>query len=77
MDMYTLLHLKWITNKDLLHSTWNSAQLLCASLDRSGVWGRMDTCICMAESLRCSPEITTTWLIRYIPTQNKRFKEKK
>ena len=24
--MYTLLYLKWITNKDLLHSTWNSAQ---------------------------------------------------
>ena len=25
MDMYTLLHLKWITNKDLLHNTGNSA----------------------------------------------------
>ena len=24
--MYTLLYLKWITNKDLLCSTWNSAQ---------------------------------------------------
>ena len=24
--MYTLLYLKWITNKDLLYSTWNSAQ---------------------------------------------------
>ena len=24
--MYTLLHLKWITNKNLLHSTQNSAQ---------------------------------------------------
>ena len=23
-DMYTLLYLKWITNKDLLYSTWNS-----------------------------------------------------
>ena len=23
---YTLLYLKWITNKDLLYSTWNSAQ---------------------------------------------------
>ena len=21
-----------------------------------GVWGRMDTCICMAESLHCPPE---------------------
>ena len=26
IDMYTLLHLKWITNKDLLYSTGNSAQ---------------------------------------------------
>ena len=24
--MYTLLDLKWITNKDLLYSIWNSAQ---------------------------------------------------
>ena len=24
--MYTLLYLKWITNKDLLYSTWNSTQ---------------------------------------------------
>ena len=26
MDMYTLMYLKWITNKDLLYSTENSAQ---------------------------------------------------
>ena len=26
IDMYTLLYLKYITNKDLLHSTGNSAQ---------------------------------------------------
>ena len=26
MDMYTVLYLKWITNKDLLYNTWNSAQ---------------------------------------------------
>ena len=26
MDMYTLLYLKWIMNKDLLYSTGNSAQ---------------------------------------------------
>ena len=29
---------------------------LCSSLDGMGVRGRMDTCICMAESLFCSPE---------------------
>ena len=26
MDMYTLLYIKWILNKDRLYSTWNSAQ---------------------------------------------------
>ena len=29
-DMYTLLCLKWITSKDLLYSTWNSAQCYVA-----------------------------------------------
>ena len=31
MDMYTLLFLKWITNKDLLYSTGNSAQCYVAA----------------------------------------------
>ena len=31
----------------------------------------MDTCICMAESLHCSPEIITTLLIGYAPIQNR------
>ena len=31
MDMYTLLYLKWITNKDLMYSTWNSAQCYVAA----------------------------------------------
>ena len=26
MDMYTLLYFKWITNKNLLYSIWDSAQ---------------------------------------------------
>ena len=26
MDMYTLQYLKWKTSKELLYSTWNSAQ---------------------------------------------------
>ena len=28
---YTLLYLKWIANKDLLYSTWNSAQCYAAA----------------------------------------------
>ena len=31
MDWYTLLYLKWVTNKDLLYSTWNSAQFYVAN----------------------------------------------
>ena len=31
MDVYTLLYLKWITNKDLLYSTGNSAQCYVAA----------------------------------------------
>ena len=42
----------------------------CGSLERRGVWGRMDTCICMAELLRCLPKTITTLLISYIPIQN-------
>ena len=31
MDMYTLLYLKWITNKDLPYSTGNSGQCYVAA----------------------------------------------
>ena len=44
--------------------------MLCASLDGRGIWGRINTCICMAESLCCSPETTTTLSIGYSPVQN-------
>ena len=51
------------------------------SLDERGVWGRMDTCICMAESLHCSSETITTLLVGYTPKQNvfcvKKLKKKK
>ena len=51
--------------------------MLCASLDGRGVCGRMNTCICMAEFLHCSPETTATLLISYIPIQNKILKFEK
>ena len=37
--------------------------MLWGSLDGRGVWGRMDTCICMAESLPRSPETVIALLI--------------
>ena len=47
----TLLYLKWITNKDLLHSTGNSCSILCNNLNGKRIQKRMDTCICITESL--------------------------
>ena len=44
--------------------------MLCGNPDWRGVWGRMDTCICMIESLCCSPETITTFLIGYTVIQN-------
>ena len=38
-DMNILLYLKWITNKDLLYSTWNSAQRYAAAW-MGGEFGR-------------------------------------
>ena len=68
-DLYTLLYLKWITNKDLLDSTVNS---LHGSLD-GRFWRRTDACVCMAESLHCSPKTITTLFIGYTPIQDKKF----
>ena len=31
MVMHTLLYFKWITNKDLLYSTWNATQYCVAT----------------------------------------------
>ena len=39
MDMYILLYLKWITNKDLWYSTWNSAQCSVATWMRGEFGG--------------------------------------
>ena len=41
INMYTLLYLKWITNKILLYRTWNSVQCYVAAWMRgefAGEW---------------------------------------
>ena len=58
----TLLYLKWITNKDLLYSTWNSAQCYVAagweeSLEANGYMVSMIRFLC------CTPETVTTLLM--------------
>ena len=49
--------------------------MLYGSLEGRGVWGRMDTCVCIAESLCCSTETITTLVISYTPIQNKKLKK--
>ena len=60
MDMYVLLCLKWIRDNDLLYSTWNSAQCYVAAWMGGEFGGEWTTYVCMAVSLRCSPETVTT-----------------
>ena len=43
------------------------------SLDGRRLGGRINTCICMAASLHCSPETIIALLIGYIPIKNKKF----
>ena len=48
MNMYTLLYIKWITNKVLLYSTWNSAQCYMAvwmGEEFEGEWIRVCVCV--------------------------------
>ena len=49
IDIYTLICIKWITNKNLLYKKINKIQKQ-----------RMDICICITESLCCTPETNTT-----------------
>ena len=35
----------------------------------NGIWGRMDTCICMTESLSCSPETITILFVNRLSVQ--------
>ena len=50
--------------------------MLCGSLDGREVWGQMNICVCMAESLCCSSEIIML-LIGSTPVENKKLKIKK
>ena len=76
MNMYILLHSKWITTKDLLYSTRNSAQCNVAAWmgeEFGGEW--IHVCVWpspFAVHLKLS---VTTLLISYTRLQNKSFKK--
>ena len=76
MDMYTLLYLKWIINKDLLSSTGNSAPCYVASWmggEFGGEW--MHVCVWLSPftvHLKLSQHYLLT---AYTPMQNKKLKD--
>ena len=59
------LRVKLATRMSVQHRDLCSTS--CGSLDGRGVWGRMVTCICMAELLCYPPQTITTLLISYTP----------
>ena len=69
MDMYTLLYLKWIANKNLLYSTWNSAQYFVATWVGGEFGGEWIHIYLLAESLPCSPETITTLFVNRLSVQ--------
>ena len=74
MGIYTLLYLKWIINKDLLYSTWNSAQCYMTAWvegEFGGEW--ILVYVWLSPFTVLSPETITAVLIGYTPIQNKRF----
>ena len=52
MDMYTLLYLKWITNKDLLYSTGSSAQCYVAAWMEGEFGGECESHSVLSDFLR-------------------------
>ena len=36
-----------------------------------GVWGRVDTCVCMGEFLCCPPEAITTFFVNHLSPSTK------
>ena len=63
MVMYTAI-LKWITNKDILYSRWNSAQRHVAAWRWGVDLGENGGTF---ESLQCSPEAIAALLMGYTP----------
>ena len=65
MDMYTLLYLTWITNKDLLCGTESSSQYsVMAYIGKESLKKKkVDICVCTTDSFCCTPETNTTLLI--------------
>ena len=71
INMYILLYLKMDNQWGSTVYHWELSSMLCGSLDGMGIWGRVDTCVCNAESLCGQYEATTMLLISYTSIKNK------
>ena len=60
IDIYTLLYVKQITNKNLLYSTGNSIQHSVMTYMGIENEKELDICICITDSLCCTAETNTT-----------------
>ena len=71
MDMYTLLYLKWITNKDLPTAQGTLLNVMCQP---GWQWGLGENgYMCMLADSSMLTETITALLIGYTPIQNKVF----
>ena len=76
MVTYTLLYLKWITNKDLLYCTGNLLNVMWQPGWEGGLGGEwIHVYVWLVPSL--STWTMTTLSIGYTPIQNKKLKKKK
>ena len=76
MDIYTLLYLKWITNKDLLSSTGNSAPCYVAAWmggEFGGEW--IHVCVWLSPFIVHLKLSQHYLLTAYTPMQNKKLKD--
>ena len=71
INIYTLLYMKQITNKDLLYSTVNYIQYLIITCNGQESDKRIHIYIYITESLCCTPETNTTQEINYTSIKNK------
>ena len=60
IDIYTVLYIKPKTNKNLLYSTGNSTQYSVMAYMGKESKNRVDICICITDSLCCTPKTNTT-----------------
>ena len=67
IDMYTLLYLKSITNKDLLYSIRNSALRYAAAWMGGDFGGEWIHVYVWLSPFAATPETITTLLISYMP----------